>query len=813
MSVDTTPADTAAPVEVGSTRPVPTSTYRLQLHEGWGFDEAAAAVPGLAALGISHLYLSPVLQAVPGSMHGYDVLDHTRLSADLGGEAAFTRLVTRAHEHGLGIVVDVVPNHMARPTPESANVPFWSLLEEGRDSPYAGWFDVDWEAGGGRVLLPVLGSPVGEVVAGGELTVDGDVLRYYDHAFPLRKDTAALPLPELLDAQHYRLASWKTAAEELNYRRFFDVDSLVAIRVEDPAVFDATHPVLLEQYRLGSVDGFRIDHPDGLADPKGYLDHLADATGGAWVVAEKILEDGETLPGDWACTGTTGYDALNLVQALFVDPAGREPLLAQWVALTGDTRSAEQVVEASKRQIATTVLDAEVERLTRIAAREAADGRCDLSAPRLKSAIVELLLGMEVYRGYAGSEQGARVVGGARDRALAAGPDLATEIAFVADLAVTAAGTAASPGHTEFTARFGQTAGPVMAKGIEDTAFYRWYPLSSLTEVGGDAARFGLSADDFHAWCARMAASHPAGMTTLSTHDTKRSEDTRARLDVLAENADAWADTVAAVRATSAAYRPARLDGATESLIWQTVYAVSPWGGDGPVGAERLQAYLEKSVREAKVHTTWTAPDEPYEQAVHGFAAAVLADDEVLGTLAAFAARVEPAVRAVTLGQKLVQLTIPGIPDVYQGCEIVSRTLVDPDNRDDVDHAAITALLTGLDHGEPAADLDAEKLLVVSRALRLRRQHPEVFAGAYAPLATGTPHAVAYLRGGTVAVVASRYVSRSGSGFDGERLGLPAGTWVDALTDVAVHAAGEGVLLREVLDRLPVALLVRKDGS
>lgn len=806
----------------GTTRAVPTATYRIQLHEGHGFDEAAAAVPGLAALGISHLYLSPVLQAVPGSMHGYDVLDHTRLSADLGGAPAFDRLVARAHEHGLGIVVDVVPNHMARPTPETGNGPFAAVLREGRDSPFASWFDIDWVAGDGRILLPVLGAPLHDVLADGQITVDGDLVHYYDHAFPLRPGTGSLPLPELLDAQHYRLAWWTTAADELNYRRFFDVDSLAAIRVEEQAVFDATHAVLVEGYRSGQIDGFRIDHPDGLFDPADYLEKLAKATGGAWVVAEKILEQGERLPADWACTGTTGYDALNLVQALFVDPAGRDLLLRGWAELSGDDRSADEVVEESKRQVAISSLDAEVERLTRIAVAESAARRADLAAPRLKSAIVELLLGMEVYRGYAGTGQGARVITEAEQRARRREPGLAVELAFVRDLAITE-GAGVGVRQREFTARFGQTAGPVMAKGIEDTAFYRWYPLSSLTEVGGDAARFGLSADEFHAWCAGMAVTNPAGMTTLSTHDTKRSEDTRARLDVLAEAAAAWTDVVAAVRAASAAYRPARLDGATESLIWQTVYAVSPWAGAGAVAADRLQGYLEKAVREAKVHTSWTAPDAEYESAVHGFAESVLGDSTVLELLSGFADAVAPAVRAVTLGQKLVQLTIPGIPDVYQGCEIVSRTLVDPDNRSDVDHVAISGRLADLDRDGPGADgdLDEEKLLVVSRTLRLRRQHPELFAGSYAPLATGTPDAVAYLRGGRVAVVVSRYLGRPGAQsttggpvVPGPRVALPAGTWTDAFTRSGFHSAADGVAdgvaLSEIFGRLPVALLVRE---
>jgi len=803
-----------------SDRAVPRSTYRLQLHAGFGFDDATGVIDHLADLGVTHVYLSPVLQAVPGSLHGYDVLDHSRLSADLGGDAGYDRLVTAAHARGLGVVVDVVPNHMAIPTPESANRVLWSVLTDGVDSPYGGWVDVDWAAGNGRLLMAVLGNPLHEVLAAGELTVAADgpdgstVVRYYDHVFPVRPGTENLPLPELLDAQHYRLAWWKVADAELDYRRFFDVDTLMAVRVEDPAVFEATHEVLLARRRAGDIDGFRIDHPDGLADPREYLRRMADATGGAWVVVEKIVEHGEALPADWPTAGTTGYDALHRVQGLFVDPAGAGPLLAQWAALTGDGPSWTATVTAAKRYAASVMLSAEVSRLVRISSAVAAADRRDLTGAGLREATVELLVGCPVYRGYVvpgepAPEQAVHVVATAVEAARAVLPGRAAEIDFLAELALNRVGRDAA--RDEFCVRFQQTAGPVMAKGVEDTAFYRWYPLSALNEVGGDPSSFGVEPDAFHAWAADGARTHPSGMTTLSTHDTKRSEDTRARLVVLAGMADEWGTALSRWRDRMRPARPEVLDGATESLVWQSLYAASPWQTAGALAADRLHAYLQKATREAKIRTTWTAPDEVFENGLRRYVDALLADGELLTDLAAFASAAADATRAVVLGQKLVQLTMPGVPDVYQGTELVDLSLVDPDNRRPVDFVERRARLARLDAGGQPGDLDDEKLLVTSRALRLRRDRPGLAGAEYTALATGTPHAVGFLRGPDVAAVVTRFPTALAStgGFGGAVLHLPVGTWTDLLTGAVVAAGQAGAPLAGLLARLPVALLTR----
>ena len=389
-------------------REPPGATCRLQLHAGFGFADAAAAGGYLADLGVTHVYLSPILQAAPGSMHGYDVVDHSAISADLGGEAGFRAMAAELRGHGLGIIVDVVPNHMGIDAPESLNHQFWSVLAGGPDSPAAHWFDVDWAARGGRLLLPILGGPPAEVAA--DLAVDpegdpghpasGPVLRYFEHVLPLRAGTAGLPLTELLAAQHYELADWRTAAAELNWRRFFDITTLIGIQVQESDVFAATHEVLLGLAAEGLIDGLRIDHPDGLADPRGYLRRLATATSGRWVVTEKILEGGEQLPADWECAGTTGYDSLNMVGGLFTDPAGAAPLTAEYVRFTGGGPAAfGPVAAAAQQQAAARTLAAEISRLARLAPGTA-DPALAAAGDDLPPVIAALVSAMHVYRAY-----------------------------------------------------------------------------------------------------------------------------------------------------------------------------------------------------------------------------------------------------------------------------------------------------------------------------------------------------------------------------------------------------------------------------
>ncbi|MFB6720100.1 malto-oligosyltrehalose synthase [Kribbella sp. NPDC056345] len=797
---------------------IPQATYRLQLRAEFGFEDAAAIVPYLYGLGISHTYLSPILQAAPGSTHGYDVVDHSRLSEPMGGRPAFERLSARLAEHRMGAIADVVPNHVAVPTPARLNKALWSVLRDGPGSPYAEWFDVDWGSGNQPLLMAVLGQRLGKVLADGELSVDGDVLRYYEHEYPLRPGTEGLPIAELVTEQWYRLAHWRVADEELNYRRFFDVDTLAAVRVETQEVFEATHALLFELLQAGKLNGFRIDHPDGLADPRGYLRRLAERTGGAWVVVEKILEGDEELPHDWPCAGTTGYDALLRVGGLFVDPAGAAPLAALHSELTGEPADFGPLVVEAKREIVKHGQYAEVHRLVELLARICQDDvrLRDHTRRAFHEVVAELLVHFDIYRAYVvPGEQPAPTAVRALERAAGRAREHLDEdrqetLDVVLDLLLgRETGTASridEHARHELIVRFQQTCGPVMAKGVEDTAFYRWFRLSSLNEVGGDPEHFGVTPEEFHAFSAQLNRRWSRTMTTLSTHDTKRSEDVRARLGVLSEQPVAWAEAVREWRRLSEDHRSPLLDGSTEYLFWQTLFGT--WG-DGPIAEDRMQAYLLKAIREAKRHTTWTETDEEYEQAVAAFVTAVLADSAVLEAVRRFAGKQTEFVRAATLGQKLVQLTMPGVPDVYQGTELVDLSLVDPDNRRAVDYSDRVERLRRLDEGARPDDLSDEKLLVTARALRLRRQYPEAFAGGYTPLPTSNGHAVAFARGDAVITIATRLpaaLHRLG-GWGDSTVVLPSGEWKNVLTgrDVGSGAAR----IQELLEDLPVALLVR----
>ena len=664
----------------------PVSTYRLQLQPGFGFAAAAASADYLAELGVSHVYLSPILQATPGSRHGYDVVDHTRISADLGGETAFRDMARRFRTAGLGVIVDIVPNHMAIPVPESLNRPLWAVLRDGPDSEFASWFDVDWAAEDGRLLLPVLGGPLDDCL--GDLTVarltgpggTEPVLRYFDHVFPLRPDTETLPLADLLAEQYYRLADWRLAATELNWRRFFDISSLIAVRVEDPEVFEATHAVILGLVADGLIDGLRVDHPDGLADPRGYLRRLAERTGGRWVCTEKILSGGERLPADWPCAGTTGYDSLGAVGGLFLDPAGAQPLATGYVDFTGGPAAFAGVAETAKRAEAEQALAAEVARLARLARESGHPALTDYAEPSghpgadLTTVLTELLTAMPVYRAYVVPGEPAPPESAAiLDQAAAAARERLPErlhplLTVTADLALT--------GPPPFVILFQQVCGPVMAKGVEDTAFYRWSRLAALNEVGGDPDRFGWAPAEFHRFAARLAQDWPGTLTALSTHDTKRQEDVRARLAVLAEIPQAWLAEVTRWHDRAAALANGLVpDPDTEYLMWQTL--VGAW----PLDRERLTAYLVKAMREAKTRTSWTDPDAEYEAMVLSFAEQALDDDELTSRWPASWPRWARTRGPTSLGSKLVQLTMPGVADTYQGCELAGLALVNPDNR------------------------------------------------------------------------------------------------------------------------------------
>lgn len=796
----------------------PTATYRLQMQPDFPFAAAAKRVPYLAAIGVSHLHLSPVLEAVPGSEHGYDVVDHSRVREELGGEEGLRQLAERAREYGLGLVLDIVPNHMA--TAPRHNKALWEVLREGEASPYARWFDIDWRAGDGKVLLPVLPGPIGEELAA--LRVEDGMLHHGEQRFPLAEGTGELPLPALLDAQHYRLAWWRLARTELNYRRFFTISDLIGVRVEDPEVFAATHGKILELVRDGVVEGLRIDHPDGLADPGEYLRRLDEATGGdCWIVVEKILADDEPLPADWQVAGTTGYDALRHVDGLFTDPVGAEVLERRYREFTSPPGDRGGYWEATVRRAAYKVvvheLAAETEFLVRAASRIcAADPALRDHAPwALRTALRELLVRVPVYRPYvtAGGPVPAAARAAVPDEAVRqAKASFAVEgeaaaVDVVRRLALGELGT--GPDHVAFCARFAQTSSALRAKSVEDTAFYRFLPLLSANEVGGDPGAPAVSPERFHAYCARIARDWPATGTVLTTHDTKRSADVRAGIAVLSECPKWWDELLEQVAGVAAP------DPHVAWAAWQTAVGFTPAGdvpaldsteggaslAGAPDGTRMAPAVL-KSVREAGLRTSWTESDPAYEKAVEGFVEAGPAG-AARRTVAAFTRALAPYVRASALGAALVQLTMPGVPDLYQGTEREYFALVDPDNR------------RPFRTGPPD-----EKTVVTTVALGLRAARPEAFgpSGTYAPLsATGqaSDHLLAFCRSGDVVTAVTRLPLRlaESGGWRDTALVLPEGRWGDAFGSPGREFEGgpeHPVAPADLFADRPVALLSRR---
>ncbi|MGB2572501.1 malto-oligosyltrehalose synthase [Micromonospora citrea] len=771
--------DTPRPDETTTPTTRVGSTYRVQVRPGFDLDATAGLADWLVALGVTHLYSAPLLAATPGSQHGYDVVDHRAVNPELGGEAARQRLVRALRAAGLGLVVDIVPNHagVARP---AANPAWWDVLRRGRDSAYASWFDVDWDRG--RLLLPVLADSTDAL---NDLKVVDGELRYHEHRFPIADGTADGTPRQVHDRQHYELVNWRRGDTELTYRRFFAVSDLAGLRVEDPAVFDATHAEILRWVAAGDVDGIRVDHPDGLRDPAGYLARLRAAAPDVWLVVEKILEYGEELP-DWPVHGTTGYDALAAVCGLFVDGDAAGDLTALDGRLTGRHTSWQDLTHDTKREAATRLLAAELGRLAALVP--------ELDPQATRDALAELAACFPVYRGY--PPVGARHLAAARSEAGRRRPDLAATLDAVTALL-------RDPDH-ELAARFPQLTGAVMAKGVEDTAYYRWSRFVALNEVGGSPAHFGVPPAEFHRFAAARQVRWPASMTTLSTHDTKRGEDVRARLAVLSELPGRWAEQVS--RWTS---RAPLGDPAFAHLLWQT--AVGAW----PVERERLHAYAEKAAREASVCTSWADPDLAFEHELHALVDRMYDDPELHAEITAFAAEITPAGWSNSLGQKLVQLAMPGVPDTYQGTELWENSLVDPDNRRPVDFAVRRELLARLDGGlRPAVAADgAAKLLVVSRTLRLRRDHPELFT-TYRPVPAQGPagrHALAFDRGGAVAV-ATRLplrLARDG-GWRGATLPISGNSVTDVFTG-RVYSGSE-LLLDDLLRTYPVALLAPTDS-
>ncbi len=755
------------------------STYRLQMRgDCFTFADAENLLDYLDELGVSHLYLSPILTAVDGSTHGYDVTDPTTVSEALGGRDGLARLSAAARSRGIGLVVDIVPNHVGVDPPDQ-NRWWWDVLKHGRDSPYAQYFDIDWALDDGRIMLPLLGSD--DDVDG--LLVDDDVLRLGELVLPIAPGTGDGTGPQVHDRQHYRLIGWRRGL--CGYRRFFSITSLAGLRQEDRAVFDATHAEVKRWFTEDVVEGVRIDHPDGLSSPAQYLAWLRQAVGpDAWIVIEKILAVDEALELSLPVDGTTGYDALREIGGLFIDPAGRQAL-TDLVDSTGDDYHAmPELARRLKAEAVTDTLASELGRLCRVIV-----GAVGTDHPDLPDAVAALVSHIGVYRSdYLALSS---VLPIALGETVAERPELAEPLAVIA---------AALAQSMETGVRMQQLCGAATAKSMEDCLFYRDARLVSLNEVGGEPDWFSVSAAEFHQRTAERERLWPQSMTTLSTHDTKRGEDVRARIGVLSQVPSLWAEFVGGWE-----QRNASPDPQTGLFLLQNVFGV--WPADGAVTPElrgRLHGYAEKAVREAGTHTSWHDPDADFESAVHSWLDALM-DGPIAAELTTLVGQLDPHARSDSLGQKLVQLTAPGIPDVYQGTELWEDSLVDPDNRRPVDYRTRREALKALSH---------PKLRVVAAALRLRRDRPDTFtSGAYVPvLAAGSArdHVVAFLRGDDVLAAVSRWTVRLNEiGWGDTVLPLPAGGWTDRIGGGTFTGS---VPAADLFAGLPVALLERGDG-
>jgi (1->4)-alpha-D-glucan 1-alpha-D-glucosylmutase len=742
----------------------PTATYRIQFRNGMTFDRASELVPYLKRLGISHLYASPIFTATTGSTHGYDVTDANEIDPAIGGRDGFERMVKALKAEGLGLILDIVPNHMAA----SLENPWWrDVVENGEESRYARHFDIDWTR---RLTLPFLGDTFEKVLEAGEISLKSDpktgkpAFAYYDTFYPLApasyagretevlKITDRAAIAELHDQQPYRLTSWRDAPRDLSYRRFFEITGLAGVRVEDGAVFDDTHRLILELVRDGKVDGLRVDHVDGLADPKSYLERLRQEAGpDCYITVEKILGEGEQIPADWPISGTTGYEFIAAVSDALVDGRKLDELRSAYERMTGQPIDMEAELRAAKLLMAENNFAGEVSALLNIAMQiqPTEDRESALSEATVKSALRELLVAFPVYRTY-GTRQGippegremlAKVLDKVRN---GPNPPEHAVLAFLERILVGDVEQAAASQASIFRTRFQQLTGPLMAKSVEDTLFFRQHMALALNEVGAEPLPRSVSLDRFHAEMQTRLERQPDALSGTSTHDTKRGEDARARLYAITEAPDLWAEAVdrwrringQAVRALDDGLAP---EPAVEWMLYQALAGV--WPNDlHTEDAARLKAletrflgYVEKALREAKLRTNWGDPNETYEKAVLEYARTLLSPDNQ-AFLTDFTDTLRPFIRAGLVNgitQTIIKLTAPGVPDIYQGSEGVDFSLVDPDNRREPDFDRLQQRLT---EKEKLASTEEDewqngrlKQHVIATLLRVRQEAPTLF--------------------------------------------------------------------------------------
>jgi (1->4)-alpha-D-glucan 1-alpha-D-glucosylmutase len=718
----------------------------VQFSGEFRFDDAARIVPYLHELGITDLYASPLLKARAGSTHGYDVTDPTRLNPEIGSPDEFEELVRTLHDHQMGLLLDIVPNHMAA----SLENPWWfDVLEKGETSSYASFFDIDWATK--RVLLPILDKPYGEALKSHELTlrvVNGrPVLQYYEQRLPIAGGGESLNLEavaRVLSQQHYRLAFWRKATDSINYRRFFDVSDLIGVRVEEDSVFQATHGFVLRLLEEGKVTGLRIDHIDGLIDPDRYLQRLPNT----YVAVEKILGGDEELPPSWRTQGTTGYDFLNVLNGAFVHRPGFESLTRTFREFTRTRESPLEAFRSRKHQVMNELFAGEVNALVNRLAELARKDRHarNLTVEELKSALTEVTACLPVYRTYIHNLE---VSESDRTR-------IQDALALASRLQESPAGTFLRrvlllepswylmdqrTAYLDFVMRWQQFTGPVMAKGLEDTAFYVQNALISVNEVGGDCHGPGsyLGIEEFHRRNLMRRDHWPYSMNTSSTHDTKRSEDVRARINVLSELPEEWALNLRRwSRMNPSDTAP---DASEQVLIYQSLLGV--W----PISPQRLKQFITKALREAKIHTSWTRVDETYERRVMAFLDRILESPAFLRSFSRFQKKIAHFGARSSLSQLLLKITSPGVPDFDQGTEAWDLSLADPDNRRPVDFPANIAVLEQLKKRSRPSELlktwaDGRiKMYMTWKALSFRREHQNLFLhGEYIPLKTYGSH-------------------------------------------------------------------------
>jgi (1->4)-alpha-D-glucan 1-alpha-D-glucosylmutase len=869
---------------------VPRATMRLQFHRGFTFADAVPLVGYFAALGISHLYASPIMTARPGSMHGYDVIAPTCVNPELGGEEGFLRLVQELRQHEMGIIIDIVPNHMA----VGAGNPWWmDVLAGGRSSRYAKFFDIDWEPDDpqlrGKVLLPILGRPYGEALAAGEIRLrqgqdaSDAFVCYFDHVFPIAGADAHLVmhappevfdpalsngrerLHELLEEQHYRLAWWRSANDEINWRRFFDINELAALRMEDDEVFETVHAKVFELYSRGLIDGVRVDHIDGLAQPGEYCRKLrarlrelqvARPAGApnndAYFVVEKILSRHEELPRAWETNGTTGYDFMDEVNALQHDSAGEVPLTRLWQRISGHAGDFDAEEEAARRQILERSFSAQrestVQAFLRVLQGDLATR--DISRAAIRRCLTEILAQFRVYRIYARVDQASQADLTFLSQAVARAMEtcLPVDRWLVEKLGKWLGGQCihadAEQTQNVALARFQQLSAPLCAKAVEDTAFYRYGRLISRNDVGFDIRRFNCSASEFHQKMLERRLNFSHAMLSTATHDHKRGEDVRARLAVLSEFGPEWSEAVDRwIAATSAWGEGMAMPSPSDlAILFQTVVGAWPmtlFTADPAalaIFAERIAAWQQKALREAKLHSDWAAPNDEYERAAAGFVKRLFSGpSDILNEIASFAHRVAPAGALNGLAQVLLKLTAPGVPDIYQGTEYWDLSLVDPDNRAPVDFAVRQKSMRPYLFDELAQMWTDGRIkqFIIARLLAVRKKQPGVFAaGDYLPLEVRGPmseHVIAFARSlhGFCAITvicrsiagflsADHTLNMPDSHWQDTRLCFPPelrGRFSDALRPYRIHSFDSQIRANELLGDFPIAFMTNYSAS